>query len=76
MSKCKHDIGWSQVKRSHLFVDRKGIVHIGFGYGSSIGNARILFECNNTKCNAVRNIYLKAEVVKFGKIKMLGGDDE
>lgn len=71
MNKCKHEIGWLLVGRKHLFVDKKGSAHIGFKHKSLSGGTRLLFQCNNVDCKAVRNIYLKTEVVLFGKVRMV-----
>jgi len=62
--KCKHDNGWSLVKNAYLFVHPNGRIHCNFKR-----ETKLLFRCNYTNCNKVRNIYLNPKVLKYGKIR-------
>ena len=68
--KCKHDFGWCLRGYTYLYVGDKnyykGMNFVEFG---ARGN-KLVFICNKTTlgCRAIRNIYLKGKVLKWGRI--------
>ena len=70
--KCKHDCGWCVLENTYIFVFDEhdkyypNKVSMDFQHGKTM---KIVARCNNTSCNKVRNIYLKPEVDKWGKIR-------
>ena len=66
MEKCKHQCGWVVMKEQHIFVFPSKDVTVGLVGKKS--RTKLLARCNNPSCNKSRNIYIKAKLIKFGKI--------
>lgn len=61
--KCKHNYGWCNVGNGCVYIFPDGRISFDFN-----NQGKIKFRCNIPDCNAERNIYIKGEIVKFGKI--------
>ena len=68
MGKCKHNLGWCLIDECHIFIFEDSKVTFAF-QGHKRDSYKLKFVCNNPDCKKIRNIYIKAEVVKYGKIE-------
>lgn len=66
--KCKHDMGWCIIEECYLLIFPNHKVAFNF-QGRDRKTYRIKVQCNYVDCDAVRNVYITASVVKWGKIK-------
>ena len=64
--KCKHDGGWFRIKPTEIFIFNDGKVEFD-SEGRNRTLNKVKLSCNNG-CGARRNIYIKSEVIKYGKI--------
>lgn len=71
--RCKHEIGWCLDKNTNIFIFEDEKVAFNF-MRRSRRSYPLRFVCNRIDCGAVRNIYLKAKVVKYGKIRRRWND--
>lgn len=79
MDKCKHDLGWCLVGNTNVFIfDKNNKWHdpesVMFGYTGR--RNKLVFGCNHTHCDKVRNVYLSGKVVTWGKIRHPKSDSE
>lgn len=65
--RCKHDIGWCLINRKNIFIFETGEVTFDF-QGKNRKSYKLEFQCNRPDCIATRNIYIKAKIVKYGRI--------
>ncbi len=66
--RCKHDFGWCILKDVYVFIDENNKVSFDFRSLDS-KSYKLKMRCNYPECTAIRNIYIKGEVVKLGRIK-------
>jgi hypothetical protein len=67
MGRCKHDIGWCCKEMIEVFIFPNGKVSFNFG-SRDLKKYKIKFICNYPDCNSERNVYIKGNVVTYGKI--------
>jgi hypothetical protein len=66
MEKCKHKCGWFVAERVSFWLSPNGDLKLNHSRGNKI---KLVAGCNSVGCDKIRNVYIKAGVVKLGKIK-------
>lgn len=68
--RCRHDHGWFAPEPVNLFVTPEGALLIGHQMGK---RAKIRTICNDTDCDAERNIYITQRFgVGYGRVHRRG----
>jgi len=66
-AECEHVLGWCADKQRYIYINRNGELKLGFAPKKG-KTTKIRLECNSPECHAKRDFYIKATVVRKGRI--------